>query len=352
MNSEFWLGKRVFITGHTGFKGSWLSICLAKLGAQIFGYSTAPPTNPNLFTVAHVPDCLINSTIADIRDFDSLNESLRSSAAQIVFHLAAQPLVTQSYLDPHETYSVNVTGTVNLFEAIRANPQVRSVVNVTTDKCYENNETIWPFRETEALGGFDPYSSSKACSEIITSAYTSSFFRGTSTNVATARAGNVIGGGDWATNRLIPDLFRSVDHDQPLLIRSPDAIRPWQHVLEPISGYITLAERLFSDGDQFSGPWNFGPNDISNRTVQWIVNYLSSKEPRLTYQFDKKSHPHEASVLKLDSTKARHYLGWYPRWSLEQSLEASLLWHQASHQNTNMYDFTSMQIDKYFQDDI
>lgn len=349
MRSEFWQGKKVFLTGHTGFKGGWLSLWLHKLGAEVHGYALAPNTTPNLFTVANVSNCLASSTIADIRDPSALNAALQASGADIVFHLAAQPLVRYSYESPVETYSVNVMGTVNLFEAIRKTNSVKAVVNVTTDKCYENREWVWPYREDEAMGGYDPYSSSKGCSELVTAAYRRSFFASSGVSVATARAGNVIGGGDWSSDRLIPDFLRAIDANQTLSVRSPGAIRPWQHVLEPLSGYLVLAEQLYSQGGQFAEPWNFGPSDEDARNVEWIVEQLVASVPEAIWQRDEKPQPHEANYLKLDSSKARTYLDWQPRWNLKTALDSIISWHENWHQGKNMHDFTLNQIAKYEQ---
>lgn len=349
MRSEFWQGKKVFLTGHTGFKGGWLSLWLNKLGAEVHGYALAPNTTPNLFTVANVSTSLASSTIADIRDSSQLNEALQASEADIVFHLAAQPLVRYSYESPVETYSVNVMGTVNLFEAIRKTSSVKAVVNVTTDKCYENHEWIWPYREDEAMGGHDPYSSSKGCSELVTAAYRRSFFASSGVALATARAGNVIGGGDWSLDRLIPDFFRAIDANQALSVRYPGAIRPWQHVLEPLSGYLMLAEQLYSQGGKFAEPWNFGPSDEDARNVEWIIEQLVASVPSAVWHRDEKPQPHEANYLKLDSSKARACLDWQPRWNLKAALNSIISWHDSWHQGKNMHDFTLGQIAEYEQ---
>ncbi|OYY07911.1 MAG: CDP-glucose 4,6-dehydratase, partial [Polynucleobacter sp. 35-46-11] len=308
-----------------------------------------PNTTPNLFTVANVADSLASSTIGDIRDSSLLHEALQASGAEIVFHLAAQPLVRYSYESPVETYSVNVMGTVNLFEAIRNTSSVKAVVNVTTDKCYENREWVWPYREDEAMGGYDPYSSSKGCSELVTAAYRRSFLATSGVAVATARAGNVIGGGDWSSDRLIPDFFRAIDAKQALSVRSPNAVRPWQHVLEPLSGYLTLAQQLYSHGEQFAEAWNFGPADEDARNVAWIVEQLVASIPGAIWQRDETPQPHEANYLKLDSSKARANLNWQSRWNLKTALDAIVSWHECWHQGKNMHDFTLDQIKKYEQ---
>ena len=345
--NKFWQGKKVFLTGHTGFKGGWLSLWLQNMGAQVYGYALTPPTIPNFFNVANVAKNLAAHTIADIRNIDALEKAMMQSQPDIVFHLAAQPLVRQSYLDPVETYTTNVMGTVNLFEAVRKTPSVRAVVNITTDKCYENRETLKPYHEEDAMGGYDPYSSSKGCSELVTAAYRRSFLSEAGVAVATARAGNVIGGGDWAADRLIPDFLRAIDANVELVIRSPHAIRPWQHVLEPLSGYIMLAERLFLEGDNFAGAWNFGPVDQDARTVSWIVEYLISSTTNASWKIDDNTHLHEANYLKLDSNKARTQLDWQPRWNLESALSKIIDWHRHWHNGDNMCQHSLAQIAEY-----
>ena len=347
MNRGFWRGKRVFLTGHTGFKGGWLALWLADMGAEVHGYALAPPTVPNLFTAANLQDRLARSTIADIRDAEVLAQAMQAARPDIVLHLAAQPLVRYSYAAPVETYAVNVMGTVNLLEAVRQAPGVKAVVNVTTDKCYENREWVWPYREYEAMGGFDPYSSSKACSELVTAAYRRSFLEPAGIHLASARAGNVIGGGDWAADRLVPDFLRVLDAGQTLAIRSPLATRPWQHVLEPLSGYLMLAERLFTEGQCFAEAWNFGPEEADAKPVQWIVEYLCSQTPQATWRCDTAEQPHEAGTLKLDSAKAKTMLGWHPRWNLQTALDMTLAWHQAWKQGSDMVATSAQQIQAY-----
>ncbi len=347
MNRVFWRGKRVFLTGHTGFKGGWLALWLADMGAEVHGYALAPPTEPNFFTVTNLQARLANSTIADIRDAAVLAQAMQAARPDIVLHLAAQPLVRYSYVAPIETYAVNVMGTVNLLEAVRQTPSVKAVVNVTTDKCYENREWVWPYRENEAMGGFDPYSSSKACSELVTAAYRRSFLESAGIHLASARAGNVIGGGDWAVDRLVPDFLRALDAGQVLAIRSPLSTRPWQHVLEPLSGYLTLAEKLFTLGPSFAEAWNFGPEETDARPVQWIVEYLCSQVPDAAWQCDATPQPHEANTLKLESSKAKAQLGWRPRWNLEYALGMTLAWHQAWKQGSDMAAISLQQIQEY-----
>ena len=347
VSRKFWKGKKVFITGHTGFKGGWLSLWLTDMGAEVYGYALNPPTEPNFFTVCTLIDHLAGSIIADIRDVTALTKAMRVASPEIVFHLAAQPLVRYSYAAPVETFAVNVMGTVNLLEAVREVKSVKAVVNVTTDKCYENREWIWPYRENEAMGGLDPYSSSKACSELVTAAYRSSFLESTGIQIATARAGNVIGGGDWAADRLIPDFLRALDAQQTLLIRSPKAIRPWQHVLEPLSGYLMLAQALYEQGGSFAEAWNFGPEDGDARHVEWIVENLCSQVAGASWQCDLSPQAHEANILKLDSSKAKNQLGWHPRWNLEIALSRTLEWHKAWRKGDDMLKCTQGQIHKY-----
>jgi CDP-glucose 4,6-dehydratase len=347
VNPMFWRGKRVFVTGHTGFKGGWLCLALADFGAEVHGYALAPSTDPSFFQCIDLARSLASNTIADLRDAAALRSALESAKPEIVFHLAAQPLVRQSYVDPVETYSINVMGTVNLFEAVRASETVRSVVNITTDKCYDNREWEWGYRENEPLGGRDPYSSSKACAEMVTAAYRASFFAQGGVAAATARAGNVIGGGDWAADRLLPDIFKAVDAGMTLQVRSPDAIRPWQHVLEPLSGYLDLAQRLFEDGASCAEAWNFGPREEDARSVAWILEYLAPRLSTLKWQRDSGPHPHEAHYLRLDSSKARVGLGWAQRWSLANALDRSLEWYIAWKAGQDMRQFSLSQLRAY-----
>lgn len=347
MNRSFWKNKRVFLTGHTGFKGGWLAVWLADMGAEVHGYALSAPTEPNFFTVCRLQEKLAGSTIADIRDAAALANAMQAAQPDVVLHLAAQSLVRYSYTEPAETYAVNVMGTVNLLDAIRQIPSVKVVVNVTTDKCYENREWVWPYRENEAMGGYDPYSSSKGCSELVTAAYRRSFLEPAGIQLASARAGNVIGGGDWAADRLIPDFLRAVNASQTLTIRSPNAIRPWQHVLEPLSGYLALAERLYSEGKNFAEAWNFGPEETDARPVQWIVEYLCSRLSGSTWQRDNTPQPHEANYLKLDSSKAKVKLGWHPRWNLQSALDYTLAWHEAWKRGADVAATSLAQIREY-----
>ncbi len=345
MMREFWGGKRVFITGHTGFKGGWLALWLHQLGACVHGFALVPSTDPNLFEIGDVNRCLTSHTIGDITDSGALSQAMRSASPDVVFHLAAQPLVRRSYADPVETFAVNVLGTVNLLEAARASDTVRVIVNVTTDKCYENREWPWAYREGEALGGRDPYSSSKACSELVTQAYRQSFLARQGVAVATARAGNVIGGGDWAEDRLLPDFFRAVDAGTPLDVRHPQATRPWQHVLEPLAGYLTLAEALFGKrATDYAGAWNFGPSDDGVRSVRSILDYLSNRIPGAGWRHAEAEHVHEATLLKLDSSRANASLGWSPRWRLGEALDRTVEWHQAWRAGADMHAMSLSQI--------
>jgi len=332
--SAFYKDKKVFITGHTGFKGSWLCLWLHSLGAKVVGYALNPPTDPSLFKLCRI-DRLVQSTIADIRDGLSLTNAMLAVKPDIVIHMAAQPLVRDSYKIPVETYATNVMGTVNLFEATRHCKTVKAVINVTTDKCYENKEWIWGYRESEPLGGYDPYSNSKACSELVTSAYRNSFFNpkdyaAHGVGVASARAGNVIGGGDWASDRLVPDCIRAILKGEKVIIRNPQAIRPWQHVLEPLAGYLMLAQKLYEDGPRYSEAWNFGPDDSDAKPVEWLVKELCAKwGNNASYALDTGKHPHEAHYLKLDCSKAKTMLGWRPFWDLKKAIDSIVEWTKA-----------------------
>ena len=321
---DFWVGKRVLVTGHTGFKGSWLCLLLSYLGAEVTGYALSPPTNPSLFDIANI-NKLVKSFEGEIRDYDQLLKILSQEKPEIVIHMAAQSLVRKSYRDPLETFQVNIIGTANLLEAIRYVPSVRVLVNVTTDKCYENKEWIWGYREDEPLGGHDPYSSSKACSELVTAAYRRSFFSDSSCEIAiaSARAGNVIGGGDWAEDRLVPDFIRAILNGENITIRNPTAIRPWQHVLEPLNGYLTLAQLMYNEGKKYSGSFNFGPDESDARCVEWVIRRLCDTwGSDINFQVYNKNEPHEATYLKLDCSKAKNELGWYPVWTLEVALDS------------------------------
>jgi CDP-glucose 4,6-dehydratase len=346
---EFWEGKRVLITGHTGFKGGWLSLWLQSLGANVVGYSLAAPSKPSLFEVARVADAMV-SLEGDIRNLADVQAAFLTYQPEIVIHMAAQSLVRYSYQNPVETYATNVMGTVHVLEAVRHAPSVRAVVVVTSDKCYENKEWAWGYRENEAMGGYDPYSSSKGCAELVAAAYRQSFFNiaGRAVAIASARAGNVIGGGDWAVDRLIPDTIRAVSEQRPVLIRSPGAIRPWQHVLEPLSGYLTLAERMWSSKVEYASAWNFGPNDQDAKPVAWIVERITGLWGEgAQWKLDTVQHPHEAHYLKLDSSKSRAGLGWTPMLDLSETLTWIVDWYKAHSRNEDMRSYTETQIIKF-----
>ena len=355
MNRAFWQDRRVLVTGHTGFKGGWLSLWLQSLGAKVSGFALPPPTKPSLFDAGRVAEGM-DSRFTDLRDPQQVLAAARAAEPEIVLHLAAQPLVRQSYTDPVETYATNVMGTVHLLEAVRSVPGVRAVVIVTSDKCYENREWVWGYRENEPMGGFDPYSSSKGCVELVTSAYRNSFFPASRYSehgvaVATARAGNVIGGGDWAVDRLIPDCLRAIEAGTPVRLRFPDAVRPWQHVLDPLAGYLSLAERLYVEGVAFAEAWNFGPSDEDARPVRWVVEHLvHGWGGGASWEMDPAPQPHEAAYLRLDCSKARSRLGWNARWPLSNALEKICTWHKAYGGGANMRDFTLAQIDAFESD--
>ena len=348
VDPAFWASKRVFLTGHTGFKGSWLSLWLQKMGAELTGFALEPPTTPALFHEARVAEGM-NSIIGDIREREKLARTLTEVDPEIVIHMAAQPLVRASYDDPVGTYATNVMGTVHLLEAVRAAPSVRAACIVTTDKCYENREWPWGYREDEAMGGYDPYSNSKGCAELVTSAYRRSFFGGeNSTAIASGRAGNVIGGGDWAADRLIPDIMRAIGEGREVPIRNPLAIRPWQHVLEPLSGYLVLCQALWDNPESAADAWNFGPRDEDARPVQWIVErlcYLWGEDARWTH--DQSVHPHEAHYLKLDISKARAQLGWQPRWTLAEALDRIVAWQRAWQSGADMHDYCFDELERF-----
>jgi CDP-glucose 4,6-dehydratase len=348
----FWSGKTVLLTGHTGFKGSWLALWLQSLGARVIGYALVPPTASNLFETARVTQGM-TSIQGDVRDLATLAAVFAEYRPGIVIHMAAQALVRHSYANPVETYATNVMGTVHVLEAARQTGSVRAIVNVTSDKCYENREWVWGYRENEAMGGYDPYSNSKGCAELVTAAYRNSFFHpGQYTQhgvaLASARAGNVIGGGDWAADRLIPDIMRAIVAGQPVLIRNPHAIRPWQHVLEPLSGYLLLAQKLYEGDAAYAEGWNFGPGDDDAKPVQWIVEQLTAAwGAGANWTFDGGKHPHEAHYLKLDCSKAKARLGWQPRWDLGKALEAIIEWQRALQAGQDMREFTLGQIAAY-----
>lgn len=352
MNVSFWKNKKVLITGHTGFKGSWLSLYLQKAGANLVGYALPPPTNPSLFKIASVANGMI-SVIGDIRDLKQIESTLRSHQPEIIFHLAAQSLVLPSYENPVDTYGINVMGTVNILDAIRRIGGTKVVVNVTSDKCYKNQEWVWGYRENEPMGGYDPYSNSKGCAELVTEAFRNSYFHPEKFQLhgvalASVRAGNVIGGGDWATDRLIPDIMRGIMTGNPVLIRNPSAIRPWQHVMEPLSGYLLLAEKLWDNGPEYSEAWNFGPNNEEARPVSWVVNRLTTLwGDNASWTMSLGEFPHEAHFLKLDSSKARTRLDWTPHWNIDSSLIAIDDWYRAYSRDEDMRAKTIEQISNY-----
>jgi CDP-glucose 4,6-dehydratase len=353
VNPQFWRNKNVLVTGHTGFKGAWLCLWLIRMGAKVTGVALLPPTTPSLFKTVNIGPTLARSVLLDIRDRGKLVRVFRQAKPEIVFHLAAQPLVWDSYKDPVSTYAINVMGTVNVLEAVRAARSVRAVVNVTTDKCYENVECMRGYREEDPLGGYDPYSSSKACSEIVTAAYRRSFFHPNEYKVhgvaiATARAGNVIGGGDWARDRLVPDCIRSLKKGVPVVLRSPNAVRPWQHVLDPLCGYLMLAEKLFSDGAGFASPWNFGPAKKDVATVAEVADRIVRQwGDGIRVKIALGKHPHEAGLLMLDITKARKELGWRPRLTVTQALDWTVEGYRALSKKKDPRRVILQQIDRY-----
>jgi len=350
VNQEFWENKRVYLTGHTGFKGSWLSLWLSSMGAEVKGYALKPETIPNLFEVANVSE-KIQSEIGDIRDLVQLRTSMQDFNPDILIHMAAQPLVRLSYKEPVDTYDTNVMGTVKVLEAARSCSNLKAIVSVTTDKCYENKEWIWGYREDEAMGGHDPYSSSKGCAELVTSAYRRSFMQEKGIGLASARSGNVIGGGDWSDDRLIPDILNAFENKQAVIIRNPKSTRPWQHVLEPLSGYLVLAQHLYNDPQDYAEGWNFGPKDEDAKPVDWILDKMVDKwQGNASWQLDNDSHPHEAGFLKLDISKAKSKLNWQPTWQLEKTLERTTQWHQMWLNKVDMQHICLNEINDYMRD--
>jgi CDP-glucose 4,6-dehydratase len=352
-NRSFWKDRRVVLTGHTGFKGSWLSLWLDALGANVTGYALDPPTRPSLYEQANVAAAVRTSTCADIRDFPRFKAAIEECHPDVVIHMAAQSVVHRGYMEPIETYSSNVMGTVHLLESLRQLGQPCVVVNVTSDKCYENKEWDWGYRENDPMGGHDPYSNSKACAELVTSAFRESYFRmedpeRTRIAVASARAGNVIGGGDWTSDQLIPDIMRAFLSGKPCLIRSPSAIRPWQFVLEPLRGYLLLAERLAEDASRYSSSWNFGPGEADARPVSWIADELArSWAQGASWCQDEEMHPREAHYLKLDISKTRACLGWHPALPLDLALGRIVEWYREFQAGGDLRRLTRAQIERY-----
>ena len=345
---EFWRGKRVLLTGHTGFKGAWLATWLGQMGAEVCGFALAPATTPSLFELLRLND-RVDSRIGDLRDPKSIDDVVASFRPEIVLHLAAQALVHESYVRPAETFATNTMGLIHLFEAVRRQTGVRVVVNVTSDKCYENREWEWAYRETEAMGGSDPYSASKGCAELITASWRRSFFSKTGQSLASARAGNVIGGGDWSPDRLVPDCLRAFGAGEPVLIRSPRATRPWQHVLEPVSGYLMLAERLWADGSEFADGWNFGPSDDDAIPVADVVGRLATLwGHNARWEIDAHAHNKEAMLLKVDASKARLHLKWRPKLSVNAALEWTVDWQKRLAAGESALAITTDQISKFY----
>ncbi|RJG07920.1 CDP-glucose 4,6-dehydratase [Noviherbaspirillum cavernae] len=343
-------GRRVFVTGHTGFKGSWLSLWLARLGAHVTGYALPPCTTPSVFELARVGEALTRHVTGDVRDQVALTTAMREAAPEVIFHLAAQPLVRLSYREPAATWSTNVMGTVNLLEAARACPSVKAIVVITTDKCYDNREWIWGYRESDPLGGSDPYSASKAATELVVQSYRKSFFSNSGPLLASARAGNVIGGGDWSDDRLIPDAARAVASRQPLLIRNPAATRPWQHVLESLHGYLLLGARLSGGEAAMADAFNFGPDAADNLSVADVLTRLQAHWPALNWQLEENAEqaPHEARFLYLDSSKARRLLDWTPTWQLATGLEKTAQWYYTvAQQPSAARAITEQQLDQF-----
>lgn len=351
VDPTFWKDKKVFITGHTGFKGSWLCLWLQDMGALVKGYALEPTSTPNLFTKANVAQNM-DSEIGDITDLNHITKSMMTFNPEVLIHMAAQPLVRFSYQEPVLTYATNVMGTVNVLEAARKCTNLKAIVSVTTDKCYENKEWAWGYRENESMGGHDPYSSSKGCAELVNAAYRKSFFRENDTPyLASARAGNVIGGGDWAEDRLIPDILRAFEKNEPVIVRNPLSTRPWQHVLEPLSGYLVLAQHLSDEGSIFAEAWNFGPKDEDCKPVSWILDRMVDNWGKTAkWELDKNNNPHEAGFLKLDCSKAALLLNWHPKWSLEYTLESIINWHQNYLEEKNLKEQCLLEIAKYQKD--
>ena len=352
MKKNFWNGKKVLITGHTGFKGSWMSLWLQKKGAHITGYALPPPTTPSFFETGNIEKDMISIT-GDVRDLQHLKTVVEKHRPEIIIHMAAQPIVRYSYSNPIETFSTNIMGTVNVLETVRQTDSVKVVLIITSDKCYDNKEWLWGYRENDPMGGHDPYSSSKGCAELITSAFRRSYFskdnfKEHGVAVASARAGNVIGGGDWGHDRLVPDIMRAIMENQPVLIRNPHAHRPWQHVLEPLSGYMCLIKKLWENGEEFTGGWNFGPEDSDCKPVSWIMKNLDHLwDGSINWKLDSADNPHEATYLKLDCSKAKKLLGWFPKLKLATALEWVAEWYSIYFNSKNIREISEKQISRY-----
>ncbi len=349
LDKKFWQGKKVLLTGHTGFKGSWLSLWLQSLGANCVGFSLAPHTQPSFFEIAQLNTRMV-SIFGDIRNLELLKKIFKRYQPEIVIHMAAQALVRYSYQEPLETYMINVMGSINLFEAARLTNSVKVIANVTSDKCYENNDSKKIFTEEDKLGGGDPYSNSKACSELVTQAYYQSYFKAKNIGMVSMRAGNVIGGGDWAKDRIVPDIINACIKEENLFLRYPSALRPWQHVLEPLSAYLLLTQRLYEQ-PEYSGPWNFGPDEYDTKAVSWITNYIINylRSP-IKWFLNENESPYESSHLKLDSSKAKANLGWMPCWSIEKCLDKAINWYQAYQENEDMFEMSLSQINEFMKD--
>lgn len=348
LDLTFWKGKKVFLTGHTGFKGTWASLILCHLGAEVYGYALPPNTSPSFFNEISQSLDLRSSTFADIRSLDQLNQSLQEAYPEIIIHMAAQPLVRRSYDEPLETFSTNLMGLANLLDCARKVDSLKVFLNVTSDKCYENKETHDAYSEDDRLGGHDPYSNSKACAELITQSYRDSFFAKTGVGVATARAGNVIGGGDWSIDRLIPDYMRAKYSSSSLSIRNPNAIRPWQHVIEPLVAYLMLCQSIYNDPSKYSEAWNFGPNETDIISVSELLTILQNhSEDQVDIKYGQDSVKHEAILLKLNSTKAKEKLGWHLRWTAEDAIKKTLDWYNAFYRGEDMYNFSLDQLNAY-----
>ncbi len=350
IDESFWNGKRVFLTGHTGFKGGWACILLSMLNAKVYGFSLPPTTENSFFKETRLENFLVSSKFGDIRSFNELEDAISVSRPEIVIHMAAQPLVRESYKNPLLTLDTNIMGTANLLHACVNQPSIETIINITSDKCYENRDWPWPYREIDDLGGNDIYSSSKACSELITKSFRLSFNFSKNGQIATARAGNVIGGGDWAEDRLLPDFFRALENKDTFVIRSPGSIRPWQHVLEPIFGYVMLIENLTKKGKMFAGPWNFGPNGEDERSVEYVVRYLCKKFPGTKLKYGTQELMKEARLLKLDSSKSKMNLGWFPNWNLDKALSKTIEWYENWKVGADMAKFTKKQIKEFLND--